>query len=208
MIWSRSSSVSTLLEFCQNLEASTNSATWSSRFSLNKRMSSLSSRNLRKLVTTSSGNAASRIVDACANVSIENEFGGRLEDVNSRRGRNPESDGDAGRGSWCRVGLGSIARKSGIQKGGEGKDAVSGGQTVDVIDRATSNDSGSSGGCQSSEKLAWATVKRSAYQALKASLRLLARHIYTSNTHALVDPMTPQCCSSSKRVRGSYPFSG
>lgn len=40
----------------------------------------------------------------------EKEFGGRFEVANSRRGRKPESDGDAGRGSWCRVGLGSIAR--------------------------------------------------------------------------------------------------
>ena len=60
-------------------------------------------------MTTSSGNPTSRTADACVNVTREKEFGGRFEAANSRRGRKPESAGDAGRGSWCRVGLGSIA---------------------------------------------------------------------------------------------------
>ena len=87
-------------------------------------MSSFSSRNLRKLATTSSGNATSRTADAWVNVTREKEFGGRFEVANSRRGRKPESAGDAGRGSWCRVGLGSIARGLDENERGESKDVL------------------------------------------------------------------------------------
>jgi len=84
-------------------------------------------------VTTSSGKATSRIADACVNVTRQNNFGGRFEVANSRRGRKPESDGDAGGGGWCCVRLGSIAR--GLDERGEDKDVLSGEQTVDVIRR-------------------------------------------------------------------------
>ena len=137
MILSRSNSVSVFFGFCQYFGPSTNSATSSSRFSLNKRRSSFASRNLRKPATTSSGNATSRTADACVNVTREKEFGGRFEAANSRRGRKPESAGDAGRGSWCRVGLGSIARGLDKTERGEGKMYSEPGQTVNVIDGIT-----------------------------------------------------------------------
>ena len=84
-------------------------------------------------MTTSSGNAASRTADACVKVRRQKEFGGRFDVANSRRGRKPESAGDAGRGRWCRVGLGSIAQVWMKNEWMEAKDALSGGQTVDVI---------------------------------------------------------------------------
>lgn len=76
-------------------------------------------------MTTSSGNAASRTADACVKVTRQKEFGGRFDVANSRRGRKPESAGDAGRGSWCRVGLGSIAQVWMKNEGMEAKDALS-----------------------------------------------------------------------------------
>jgi hypothetical protein len=167
MMWSNSCSVSMFFGFCQNLGPSTNSTTSSSRFSLNKRMSSFSSRNLRKLVTTSSGNAASRTADAWVNVTRQKEFGSRFDVANSRRGRKPESAGDAGRGSWCRVGLGSIARvwMKNEREGGQ----EAGRQTVDVMygGRATQTDDTAGGFgffCH------WPLAVVSAYESLKQTL--------------------------------------